>query len=98
MMRSRFFAMAAALTVVACTDNPNSVLTGPIDPAQPILPAPSMSSISGRISVIGSGSDRAIELRADGDITYRLYGDLPPSARSVARWLRHLRRNARQPR
>jgi len=75
MTRNRFFTLVAVFSIAACSDN-NSSMTGPIDrrdPSQPILPAPSTATISGRISVSGY-EDRAIELRdADGNL-YRLVG------------------------
>ena len=78
MTRNRFFTLAAVFSIAACSDNPNSAITGPIDsrnPQYPILPAPSTETISGRISVTtGIGGDRAVELRdADGNL-YRLMG------------------------
>lgn len=69
------FAVAAMLSVVACTDNPNAILiTGPIDPSQPIQPSPSRESIAGRISVSGTGADLVVELTDGYDKVYRLWG------------------------
>jgi hypothetical protein len=76
MTRNRFFTLVAVFSIAACSDNPNSAITGPIDPRnpqQPILPAPSSATISGRISVSGYG-DRAVELRDAGGNVYRLVG------------------------
>jgi ABC-type Fe3+-hydroxamate transport system substrate-binding protein len=81
MMRSRFFAVAAVFAIAACTDNPNAVLTGPIDPAQPLLPTPSRTTIAGRISVQGSGADRLVEIT---DATGRLYRLVGNEARALA--------------
>ena len=74
MQGSLIVTMAAALTAFAWTDNPNSGLTGPVDPMQPILPVPSMTTIAGRISVTGSGDDRLVELRDGFGNQYRLVG------------------------
>jgi hypothetical protein len=74
MTRSLMLTMAAVLSAFACTDNPNSVLSGPIDPTQPILPSPSMTTIAGRISVTGFGADRLVELHDGFDNVYRLVG------------------------
>ncbi|HEY5544428.1 MAG TPA: hypothetical protein VIK50_00085 [Gemmatimonadaceae bacterium] len=83
MKRSRIFTVAAVLSVVACTDNPNAILTGPIDPSQPILPSPSTATIAGRISVSGIGADRVVELTdADGGV-YRLVGNESRALASV---------------
>ena len=78
MTRNRLFTLAAVFSIAACSDNPNSAITGPIDqrnPQQPILPAPSTATISGRISVSGLlGEDRTIELRNEEGEVYRLVG------------------------
>ena len=83
MTRSRFFAVAAALAVVACTDNPNSILTGPIDPSHPIVPTPSTVTIAGRISVSGIDGDRIVELTDADDNVYRLLGNQSAALASV---------------
>lgn len=73
MRRPSFFTVAAMLAIAACTDNPNAVLTGPIDPAQPLLPTPSTATIAGRISVQGT-EDRLVELTDAAGHVYRLVG------------------------
>jgi hypothetical protein len=74
MKRSHIITMVAALSALACTDNPNSGLTGPTDPMQPNFPTPSMTTIAGRISVTGLDGDRLIELRDEFGNVYRLVG------------------------
>ena len=74
MTRTRILTMAVALSALACTDNSNSVLTGPIDPTQPIMPTPALTTIAGRISVTGFGADRLVELRDGFNNLYRLVG------------------------
>lgn len=83
MMRSRLYTVAAVFAIGACTDNPNAVLTGPIDPAQPLLPTPSIATIAGRIIVTGSGSDRLVELRDERGTVYRLVGSQTGALASV---------------
>jgi hypothetical protein len=83
MTRSRFFAVAAVLSVVACTDNPNAILTGPIDPSQPILPSPSRATLAGRISVSGIGTDRVVDLTDGSGNVYRLLGSESGALASV---------------
>jgi hypothetical protein len=83
MMRSRFVAVAAVFAIAACTDNPNAVLTGPIDPAQPLLPTPSRATIAGRISVQGAGADRLVELTDATGRVYRLVGSEAAALASV---------------
>ena len=83
MMRTRFLTVAAVFGIAACTDNPNAVLTGPIDPAQPILPSPPTSTIAGRISVQGTGTDRLIELTDATGRVYRLVGSESVALASV---------------
>lgn len=72
MKRSHFYTLAAAFSISACTDNP--VAPGPGDPEQPIQPTPSTTTIAGRISVAGSGSDLIVELRDGFDNVYRVVG------------------------
>ena len=74
MTRNRFLTLAAVLSIAACSDSPNSALTGPSDPSEPIT-TPGIVTISGRIGVItGIDGDRAVELRdADGNV-YRMVG------------------------
>ena len=83
MMRSSFFSVAAVLAIAACTDNPNAVLTGPIDPAQPILPTASRTTIAGRISVQGTGADRLVEITDATGRVYRLVGNETNALASV---------------
>jgi len=87
MTRNRFFTLAAVFSIAACSDNPNSAITGPIDqrnPQYPILPAPSTATISGRISVSGFlGEDRTIELRNEEGGVYRLVGYAAAALASV---------------
>lgn len=83
MMRTSFLTVAAVFGMAACTDNPNAVLTGPIDPAQPILPTPSTSTIAGRISVQGTGADRLIELTDATGRVYHLVGSESGALASV---------------
>lgn len=83
MMRTSFLTVAAVFGIAACTDNPNAVLTGPIDPAQPLLPTPSVATIAGRIIVTGTGSNRLVELRDAGGTVYRLVGDQTGALASV---------------
>jgi len=83
MTRSRFFTLAAVFSIVACTDNPNSVLTGPADPQYPILPQPSIATIAGRITVSGAGSDWRIELQDADGRAYRLLGSQAAALVSV---------------
>ena len=61
--------------IAACTDNPNAVLTGPIDPAQPLQPTPSRTTVAGRISVQGSGADRLVEITDATGRVCRLVGN-----------------------
>lgn len=83
MMRSSLFTLAAVFSIAACTDNPNAVLTGPIDPAQPLLPTPSLVTIAGRIIVSGTAADPVIELTdGDGNV-YRLVGSESGALASV---------------
>jgi hypothetical protein len=83
MTRSRFFTVAAVLSVVACTDNPNAILTGPIDPAEPITTTPTAETISGRISVTGIGVDQVIDLTDANGNVYRLVGSESGALASV---------------
>ena len=83
MTRSRFLTVAAVLSVVACTDNPNAILTGPIDPSQPILPSPSRVMLAGRISVSGIGADRVVDLTDGNGRVYRLLGNESGALASV---------------
>jgi hypothetical protein len=83
MMRKRFFALATAVAMTACTDNPNEVLTGPIDPSQPFLPTPAIATLFGKVSVRGDGVDRLIELTATDGRIYRLVGSESGSLASV---------------
>lgn len=65
MKRSLFVVVAVALSV-ACTDNPN-----PIEPGErndPVVTEPSLATVMGRISVLGSGGDRVVQITtANGD-------------------------------
>jgi len=81
MKRSHFFTLAAAFSLGACTDNP--VAPGPGDPQEPILTTPSTTTIAGRIRVVGSGADLAIELRDGLDNVYRLVGSKAAALASV---------------
>ena len=83
MMRSSFFTMAALFGIAACTDNPNAILTGPVDPSQPFLPAPAIATLSGKISVKGAGVDRLIELTDAEGRVYRLVGSESGALASV---------------
>ena len=83
MKRLSILTLGAVVSIVSCTDNPNNVLTGPIDPSQPLLPTPSLATIAGRISVTGTGADRLIELRNEGGTVYRLVGDQSGALASV---------------
>jgi hypothetical protein len=74
MTRSRFFTVAAVLTVVACTDNPAASSFGP-DRILPPPPPPSTVTIAGRISVSGIDGDRIIELTEGNGNVYRLLGN-----------------------
>lgn len=73
MTGTRSFLAAAALAVVACTDNPNpspgSFITDPPPPP------PSRDMIVGRISVSGTAGDLVVELTDARDIVYRLLGN-----------------------
>ncbi len=83
MSRSRYFMLAAVFSIVACTDNPNSVVTAPNNPTQPIPSTPSQVTLSGRISVTGlAGYDLKIELW-DGAELYRLVGSESSALASV---------------
>lgn len=66
--------MAAAFSAFASNDNSNSVITEPLEPMQPILPTPAMTTIAGRITVTGFGADRLVELRDGFNNLYRLVG------------------------
>ncbi len=68
--------MAAVFVAVACTSNPNAILTGPIDPSKPIPPAPSTAMIAGRIIVSGEDADRVVDLRDDHGDVFRLLGSV----------------------
>lgn len=83
MMRSSLFTLAAVFSIAACTDNPSAVLTGPIDPAQPLLPTPSLVTIAGRIIVSGTAADPVIELTDGGGNVYRLVGSESGALASV---------------
>lgn len=83
MKRISIITLGAVVSIVACTDNPNSVLTGPIDPSQPILPAPSIATIAGRITVNGTGGDRRVELRDSYGTVYHLVGSQASALASV---------------
>lgn len=83
MKRISIITLGAVVSIVACTDNPNSVLTGPIDPSQPILPAPSIATIAGRISVSGTGGDQRVELRDSNGTVYHLVGSQASALASV---------------
>ena len=83
MQRLRVLMAAAAFSLVACTDIPNSAITAPKDPRQPLLPTPSTMTLSGRISVTGLVDyDRKIELW-DGAELYRLVGSQSSALASV---------------
>ena len=83
MQCSRILMAAAVFSLVACTDIPKSAITAPNDPRQPILPTPSMMTLSGRLSVTGlPGYDRKIELW-DGAELYRLVGSQSSALASV---------------
>jgi hypothetical protein len=81
MKRSSIVALGAVLSVVACTDNP--VVTGPVDPSQPIQPTPSMATIEGRVIVTGAGSDQLVELKDGNGNVYRVVGSQSASLASV---------------
>ena len=81
MQRLRVLMAAAAFSLVACTDIPNSAITAPHDPRQPILP--STMTLAGRISVTGLvDTDQKIELW-DGAELYRLVGSQSGALASV---------------
>lgn len=74
MKTMRLFTIAAVASLVACTDSPNTALTGPADESQPVLPTQAIYTIAGRISVSGPEGYRVIELGdADGNV-YLLVG------------------------
>jgi hypothetical protein len=75
MTRSRFFAVAAVLSVVACTDNPNANFTGPDGDTFLPPPPPSTATIAGRISVSGIDDDPIVELTDGNGNVYRLLGN-----------------------
>ena len=83
MKRSRFFIMAAALSVVACTDNPKANITGP--DGSPVLPPPppSTATIAGRISVSGIEGERIVELTDGNGNVYRLLGNQEGALASI---------------
>lgn len=84
MTGSRSFLVAAALAVVACTDNPNANFTGPDGRTlPPPPPPPPTATIAGRISVSGIASDRIIELTDADDNVYRLLGNQSGALASV---------------
>ena len=83
MKRISIFTLAAVVSIVGCTDNAGNALTGPNDPSQPLLPTPSLSTIAGRISVTGIGSDRLVELRDANGTAYRMVGDQTGALASV---------------
>lgn len=82
MTRSRFFTVAAVLTVVACSDNSSAPPTG-LDPWQPIRPTDSREQIAGRISVSGIDGDRIVELTDGKGDVYRLLGNQSGALASV---------------
>jgi hypothetical protein len=80
MLRSWYLILAAVFSTVVCTDNPNPAVTAP---TQPILPTPSLVTLSGRLSVTGlAGYDQKIELW-DGAELYRLVGSESSALASV---------------
>lgn len=83
MTRSHLFTVAAVLSLVACTDNPNS-FGGPVSPSLPSGPTSSgPAMIAGRISVSGQGDDRVVELTdLHGDV-FRLVGNETAALASV---------------
>jgi hypothetical protein len=83
MTYSRFCALAAVFTIVACTDNPTTAPNGTDVGPQPLTPGASLVAISGRIIVTGSGPDRAVDLRDGGGNTFRLVGKEAAALASV---------------
>ena len=76
--------LAAVFSLVACTDNPNSAVTAPDHPTPPLLPTPSTTVLSGRISVTGLlGYDRKIELWDVAGEVWRLVGSQSSALASV---------------
>lgn len=84
MTRSRFFTVAAVLSVVACTDNPNANFTGidglPVLPPRPEAPT---ATIAGRISVSGIDGGFIVELTDGNGNVYRLVGNQSNALASV---------------
>ena len=80
---SQIITMAAAFSALASTDNPESGPPGPIDPMQPIMRTPTMTTIAGRISATGFGDDRMVELRDGFGNLYRLVGGEASALASV---------------
>ena len=83
MKRLSILTVGAVISIVACTDNPNNVLTGPNDPTQPLLPTPSLATIAGRVIVTGVGGDQRVELQDANENVYSVVGSQSGALASV---------------
>lgn len=73
MTRSHLFTVAALVSLVSCTNNPNAIVTGLLKPSPLPLP-PGTAMIAGQIIVSGQGAELVVELRDLHDDVYRLVG------------------------
>lgn len=83
MTRSHLLTVAAVFSLVACTDNPNAIFSGPVPPSKPSPLSPPTAQIAGRITVSGLGDDPVVELRDHHGDVYRLLGDETSALASV---------------
>jgi len=83
MTRAPIFAVAGVISLIACSDNPNSTLAGPLDPYRPVPVTPLATTILGRIGVHPLADDQAIELQGVDGGVYRLLGNASDALASV---------------
>ena len=83
MTRMRVFAMAGVASLIACSDNPNATLAGPLDPYRPVPTGPLTATIAGRIGERPLLEDQGIELYGVEGGVYRLLGSASDALASV---------------
>src|SRR5688572_12548342 len=83
MTRAPIFAVAGVISLLACSDNPNKTLAGPLDPDRPAPVAPLATTIAGRISAGPLTEDQGIELQGVEGGVYRLVGNASDALASV---------------
>ena len=83
MTRMRVFAIAGVASLLACSDDPNASLAGPLDPYRPTPVAPMATTIVGRVGEHPLTEDQPLELHGVEGGIYRLLGNASGALASV---------------